>query len=242
MIKRLLLVCPVLLLAASAWGATCSTAMLNMYTSSGFSCTEGNLLFSNFSYMTGGLPTASNVEVTPVDTDGTDFGFFFNGAFQSGAGMSSDAILSYSIATVDKSTSLTGDTVSLISYGASGGGNVQIVEGICTTSASGAGVCPSGSSYSISASYNSGPPVSGSQSGSVTFTSPTSMETVSKNIITNGANGNAAISEFENTVQVSGGGAGSGGGPVPEPGSTVTIGSGLILTSLLLRRKLRRSV
>ena len=238
--KRLLFVCPVLLFAASAWGSTCSTSMLSSYIVSGFSCTEGDLMFSNFSYIPGGLPTAGNVEVTPVN-DGTDFGFFFSGAFQSAAGMSSDAILAYNIGTVDKAAAMTGNTVSLISYGATGGGNVQIVEGICTAALSGAGACPSGSSHSVSASYNAGPPPSGTQSGSVTFASPTNTEEVSKNIITNGANGSAAISEFENTVQVSGGGGSTGGGPVPEPGSAFTIGSGLIATSQLLRKKLRRS-
>jgi len=235
--KRLLFVCPVLLFAASAWGSTCSTAMLNTYIASGFSCTEGDLMFSNFSYVPGGLPTANSVEVTPVD-DGTDFGFFFNGAFQSGAGMSSDAVLAYNISTVDKAPILAGDTVSLISYGATGGGNVQIVEGVCTSPASGTGACAG--SFSVSASYNSGPPPSGTQSGSVTFPG-TNSETVSKNIITNGAGGSAAISEFENTVQVPGGGGNTGGGPVPEPGSALTIGSGLIATSLLVRKKMRRS-
>jgi len=103
--------------------------MLNTYLTSGFSCTEGDLIFSNFSYVPGGLPTSNNVQVTPVD-DGTNFGFFFNGAFQSGAGMSSDAVLAYNISTADKAAILAGDTVSLISYGATGGGNVQIVEGL----------------------------------------------------------------------------------------------------------------
>jgi hypothetical protein len=234
MLKRLFIMCPMLLFAASAWGSTCAASALNAYLPSGFSCTEGDFLFSNFTYTaSNNLPPASAVNVAPV-MDSTDVGFDLFGAWQSGAGASSDAVLSYEVSTSDKSLFLAGQTVSLISYGASGANaNAQIVEGVCTTQPSGSGQCAT--PYSLDAFYNANG--TAKQSASVTFASPSATVFVTKNIITGGDSGSAAISEFENTSQISGGGGGPGGGPAPEPGSMLMLGSGLVFTSLAIRRR-----
>jgi hypothetical protein len=216
---------------------------LNVYTNNdmgGFSCTIGGLTFSNFQYTSpSGLPTEATVEVTPTN-DGTNIGFFFTGAFTAGAGMSADAVLSYMISS-GMSAAINGAAVSLISYGASGAGaTASIVEGICTTALQGNGACvPASDAYSLNVFDNAGnPPVH--QSDSVTFASATNTVFVSKNIVEQGGMGSATISQFENTVQAPGGGGGPGGGPVPEPASLFTMGSGLIATCMLLRRKLKK--
>ncbi len=153
--------------------------------------------------------------------------------------MSADSVLSYDIS--DTTAGITGATVSLLSYGASGANaSATIVEGICSTTPTGSGAClPPSNVYSLSVYDNSNapPPV---QSDSVTFASPASTVWVSKNIVEVGGSGSATISSFENTVQT-GGGGGPGGGPTPEPASLFTMGSGLIATSLLLRKKLKKS-
>jgi hypothetical protein len=241
--KPLLLVCPLLLLSSAVWGASvCTNTTLNVYTNNdmgGFSCTIGGLTFSNFQYTSpSGLPTEATVEVTPTN-DGTNIGFFFTGAFTAAAGMSADAVLSYLISS-GASAGITGAAVALTSYGASGAGaSASIVEGVCTTMPQGDGSCvPASDAYSLSVFDNADHPPA-KQADAVTFTSATSTVFVTKNIVEVGGNGSATISQFENTVQV--GGGGPGGGPVPEPASLFTMGSGLIATCMLLRKKLKKS-
>jgi hypothetical protein len=241
--KRLLLVCPLLLLSPAVWGASvCTNTTLNVYTNNdagGFSCTIGGLTFSNFQYTSpSGLPTETTVEVTPTN-DGTNIGFFFTGAFTAGAGMSADAVLSYMISS-GASAGIGGASVALISYGASGAGaSASLVEGICTTAPQSNGACiPASNAYSLSVFDNADHPPA-KQADSVTFAAATSTVFVSKNIVEQGGAGSATISQFENTVQAPGFG-GPGGGPVPEPASMFTMGSGLIATCMLLRRKLKK--
>lgn len=241
--KQLLLMCPLLLLSSAVWGASvCTSTTLNVYTNDdmgGFSCTIGGLTFSNFQYTSpSGLPTESTVEVTPTN-DGTNIGFFFTGAFTAGAGMSADAVLSYLISST--AADIGGAAVALTSYGASGANaSASIVEGICTTTPQGTGACvPASDAYSLSVFDNADHPPA-QQADSVTFTSATNTVFVTKNIVENGGSGSATISQFENTVQV-GGGGGPGGGPVPEPASLFTMGSGLIATCMLLRKKLKKA-
>jgi hypothetical protein len=238
--KRLFIMASLLLFAASAWGSPCMSTAFSNYLGAGFSCTEGDFLFSHFSYSASdNLPPATAVNVVPT-SDANDVGFDFYGAWQSGGGVSSDAVIAYEISTVDKAPLLLGDTISLVSYGASGtGANVQIVEGACTAMPSNTGACPKGDEYPLDAFYNSSGKMK--QSDSATFTTPSSAVWLSKNVITNSSYGSAAISEFENTSQTNGGGGTTGGGPSPEPGSLLTLGSGLVATSLLLRKRRRKA-
>jgi len=242
--RQLIYMCPLVLLASAAWGSTCANTTLNVYTATSFSCTLDGLTFSDFSFLAPtGMPTSNEVDLVPVN-DGTDVGFMFDGPFSAPAGFSDDAILSYMISqSTGSNTTMTGDTVSLLSAGASGtGAAAQISEGICTTTAQSNGACvPPSNSYNLFVDYNSNG--SGTQSDSVTFASPATTQAVIKNIVTDGGtgtSGGALISSFENTTQVSGGGS-TGGGPVPEPGSMLMLGSGLIATSMLLRRKVRKN-
>lgn len=249
--KRLLFVCPALLLTASAWGATCggtssNPVALSTYTASGFSCTSanGDFLFSDFYFAPDtvtGKPPASDVGVVFVD-DGTNEGFTFTGDFSSVGGGTADANIKYDVVTAGADAGMaliTGNTVSLGSSSSSGGGEAKIVEGLCTTKPSSTNVCTSPYSLEVynSSSSTSNPPEV--QTASVTFGSATTMDYMNKNIM---LSGEAGISEFTNTVQVAGGGGSTGGSPVPEPGSTVLIGSGLIVASLAIRKKIGRTV
>ena len=244
--RHLLYVCPLLLLGSAAWGATCENATLNNYTTSSFSCTLDGLTFSDFSFaVPGGMPSADGVSVVPVN-DGTDIGFIFDGPFAAAGGMSDDAILSYMISqSLGSSTVMMGDTVSLLSAGAAGtGATAQISEGICTTTVQPSGACiPPSNAYSLLVAENGNG--SNTQSDSVMFASGVTSQSIVKNIVASGGSSNsgaALISSFENTTQVGNGGGGSpGGGPVPEPGSMLTLGSGLVATSMFMRRKARKS-
>lgn len=238
--KQLLYMCPLLLVAASAWGATCANTSLANYTASGFSCTLDGLTFSNFTYFANpstGLPTASSISVNPVNNNGT-VGFDFGGPFISLSGTSTDALLSYDIMAAAGDL-MTADSVTLLSAAASGTGAVaEVAEGVCAGTQAANGSC-NGNSFSLSAS------VPGSNSQTVSLGAGVSFQTILKNIITQGATtgqGNAAISLFENTTTVTGGGGGNpGGGTAPEPTSMLSLGSGLVITSMLLRRKLRKN-
>src|SRR5437763_2681392 len=144
MTKQLLLVCPALLIASAAWGATvCTTSALNIYTNNdtgGFSCTLGGLTFSNFQYISpSGVPLETAVQVAPTN-DGTNVGFVFTGGFTATAGTSADAVLSYQV--TGTTANILGASVTLNNYSAAGAGALAtIVEGICTTARSGTGAC-----------------------------------------------------------------------------------------------------
>ena len=246
MIKRqLLLVCPLLLLASAVWAAPmCTSTTLNVYTNNdanNYSCTLDGLTFSNFSYAaSNGLPAESTVQVTPVTDSSGDAGFIFQGAWTAGTGLSSDAVLVYDISS-GSAMALTGDSVTLLSYGARGSGaSATIVEGICTTARQPNGSCvPASDAYSLTVydNANNPPPVA---SDSVTFTSATNTVQVNKNIVEVGGSGSATISQFENLVATNGGQGSPGGNSVPEPASLFTVGSGILGACMLLRKKVRK--
>lgn len=244
--RRLLLVCPLLLLTSAAWAAPmCTSTTLNVYTNNdanNYSCTLGGLTFSDFAYnAASGLPAETTVQVTPVTDSSGDVGFIFMGAWTAGAGLSSDAVLAYNIVSTNGAAALTGDSVALLSYGARGSGSsATIVEGICTTTRQPNGSCtPAGNSYSLTAfdNINNPPPV---QAAAVVFTSATSTVQVSKGIVEVGGSGSATISQFENLVQTNGGQGGPGGNSLPEPASLFTVGSGILGVCFLLRKKVRK--
>src|SRR5579864_9118023 len=77
--KTILLSTFVFGLGSSAWAGPCASATLAVYDASGFTCTIGDLTFSNFSYVPSGgvLIPDSSVAVTP-ESIGGESGFQFN--------------------------------------------------------------------------------------------------------------------------------------------------------------------
>jgi hypothetical protein len=205
-------------------------------------CMVGDLLFSNFSVVESGnapLPTTSSIGVNVVSTNGS--GLEFSGPFATSMGQTMDVGILFTVTAT--SPIITGDTLSMAGFGTSGTGNVAVAESLCAGGTYSANlVCSAGNGNvaSLLVFQNSQASVS---SDSVTFAQPTDSVGAVKNIILqNGAGlaSGAAVSFVVNTFGTNGGGGGGQGGQVPEPASFLTLGSGLLFTGLLLRRKIRK--
>jgi len=236
--KQLLLWCPMLLLATAAWATpVCTNGTLANYESLASGCTIDGVTFANFSFSSSGsvapLPSATDVSVAP-ETSTSAPGFEFTGPFGAGAGLTLDALIAFTAT----ATSITSETLAMEGYGQSGNGSVQVVESVCEGALSTSGVC-SGPSASLNVFDNSGGHV---DSDTVTFASTPTIDVVKNIIVQGGSAGTASsagVSAVFNTIP-GGGGGGVGGSPVPEPDSLITLGSGLVVTALLLRRRLRK--
>ncbi len=242
--KRLLVLCSLLLLAAVAWGSPmCTNNTLQYYVmnyggSSG--CALGSLTFSNFGFQSGGTvqPPTSSGGVNVSTVTGTNTGLSFDGPFGVAAGYSLDDLISFAI--TSPAPSITNDTLSMQGFGAVGSGSVQVAESLCIGAMYASDGSCSGTSQSLDVFANS---TSQMQSATATF-GATGMVDLVKNIIvqggTSGTSSSAGVSVVFNTTS-SGGGGFPGGGQVPEPDTLLSLGSGLVITSLLFRRKLRKS-
>ncbi len=217
--------------AAFASPTTCPNAQLNTYLAPSFSCSLGNLLFSNFGYTATatapfvGIP-ATNVNVTPQTTP-ADEGFQFNGAFgvtsNNGASFSQNSIITFTVSTLNGLATI--DDLGLFFNGAAGGtGSTSVNEQFCLNGA--IATCPN----VLQSLKVSNPPPAFTNS---TFFAPVSTIGISKSInVTSGTNGTAVVSQVVNLYSQT--------SPVPEPVSYVMLGSGLLGLGLL-RKRLRRS-
>jgi hypothetical protein len=219
-----------LLAAVVMWGApVCVNGTLADYESLSSGCTIDGVTFSMFDFASAGsvapLPVAADVTVEVVD--GTTPGFAFIGPFAAGAGFSMDVMISY----VVNAPSITGQSLSMQAFGQTGNGSVQAVESICEGTLSMGGSC-SGPVASLNVFDNTG----GVQSfDSVTFASVSSIA-VSKAIMVLGGTAGTVSSAGVSTVFDEAGSA----EVVPEPYPLITLGSGLILTALLVRKRSRK--
>jgi hypothetical protein len=228
-----LLVC--MLFSVSAFAATCTTASLQVYDVAAFSCTEDNgaLAFSNFQFLDTGnaapLPSDNSVTVTPL-SDGLEF----NAGFAAPSGSQLDATIRYSVSI--NLGAFTADQLSILGFGASGSGSLDVAETVCVNGAFSAnGVCPT-TVLSLNTFDNS----NGLQaSASVNLPAATTLLGIAKDISVSGGTGlsSANISVVDNatpfavaTVPVA---------TVPEA-STITflfIGFGLLALAYLQGRR-----
>jgi hypothetical protein len=89
----------------AAYAAACGTATFDTYLASGFTCTEGDKTFSNFSYIavgntSGQTPPASAINVVPIANPLTTFGFTFDGIWSAPVpGAIAHSFLDYTLTT-----------------------------------------------------------------------------------------------------------------------------------------------
>lgn len=127
--KTLLLITFVLGLSYSAFAGACVTATLAVYDATGFSCTIGDLTFSDFSYSSSGaiLIPDTSVTVTPETTAG-ETGFRFNAPwFAPSDGSTLDSFINYTAA-CDTACSIDDWVLAIAGVSAPGDAIVNVAE------------------------------------------------------------------------------------------------------------------
>jgi hypothetical protein len=208
----------------------CAGGALSTYLGNGFSCTIGNLLFSNFSYTPGGtvqLP-ATSITINPLNTPVGDEGFDFN----PGQGVSSstptliseDVNISFLVSTVNGAASIN-DLFIGFNGSTTGSGLANFTEKYCpgqTTTIGGS--CTGGGTFSV--------PTSGAAINQTITFANSSMVAIDKDVLvsTQGGIGQASVSDFANRYSQT---------LTPEPGTLLAMAGGLIGLGLMRRRRAR---
>jgi hypothetical protein len=187
------------------------------YFGGGYSCTIGDLLFSNFSYTASGTNPISAGQIT-VDTVTNDgLGLSFHAPWSAAAGMTTDGTIDFTV-TVLGGGSLLEDFGLAQTSGVSGDGSASVAENGC-----GPAPClATGGSIYVLTFQDSG---ARSAQGETTFSPVNSVE-VEKDISVNGNTGFATISVVQDTFS-----------QVPEPISMGLMGGGLALLGLVRLRR-----
>lgn len=131
--KQILLLIPIALAAgSSAWANGCVSEALSIYDSPGFTCSLGDLTFSDFKYS----PTSSGGAVAPPDTSvtvntitsgfGAETGLEFVSAWLAGSGQTIDSSISFDVSTSD--TAGITDLELYVAGGADGQGVASVAE------------------------------------------------------------------------------------------------------------------
>jgi len=119
--KKLFLLIPVVLaVSSSAWAAACTPDALSVYEGAGFSCSIGNLVFSDFTST--GIDTSTNVTDVTGSEAGLDFGVDLSAIGPGNQGASIDYLVTCDMCTIDDWALATGGA------GSAGEGAVSVVE------------------------------------------------------------------------------------------------------------------
>ena len=211
---KLLLLVFALGLSTSAWAGTCGSASMSVYDTAGFSCTIGNLLFSNFSSVaTPSWAPNAVVSVTP-ETTGPEQGLEFSAAWQAGGTQTEDLLIKYTVSCANDTNCITDLALSMVGDSV-GSGSATVVEKY------------TGGTLMV---YNFD--VNGVSDAWKTFDPAVASLSVSKDIgVSGGGDGVAAISDVFNGISTT--------TTTPEPASMMLLGTFLSMAGGLLSRKKR---
>ncbi len=194
-------------------------------------CTVGDKVFTDFNYVASGTLglAASQVTVTPDNSNPMDPGLLFTGSWTAANGMQSDSHLQFTVSTLSGAPLIEDASLSIGGYGTSGIGIVSVAENLCLggTFTGWTTNCSSETTSNLLVFTPNGPTYD-----HTTFT-PVSSVDVLKDINLIAANGGANFATLSGVTQ--------NFSQVPEPATLTLLGTGLIAIGGKLRRRMRKS-